>query len=69
MESPRVDKTLMDFLENCYVIPLKSPGETKIKMNEKPGQILIDSGDCRMDPEKTGKSQKRVRILTESQLS
>ena len=56
------------------VIPLNSQVKTKIKINGKLCQILVDSeatfsalnlqGACRWDPGKTGKNQQRVRILT-----
>ncbi|XP_044915224.1 uncharacterized protein LOC109500673 isoform X2 [Felis catus] len=58
------------------VISLKLQEETKIKINGKPCQILVDtrailptfnltrSGDSRWDPGETGRSQQRMRIHT-----
>ena len=58
------------------VTPFNSQGETKIKINGKPCQILVDTRatlstlnpTCleayRWDPEKTGRRQWRGRILT-----
>jgi len=46
----------------CY--SLKQPRETKIKINEKSCQILVDTRGYRGDPGKTGRSQRKVGIHT-----
>lgn len=40
---PKVDGTLAYFLVNYYVILLNSQGKTKIKNDEKPCQILLNT--------------------------
>lgn len=41
---PGTDRPLWDGLANCDVILLNNQGKVKIKLNEKPCQILVDTG-------------------------
>lgn len=68
----RVDGTRRDSPVNLRTVK----GNAKTKINERPYQILVDTGAtlstlntpcskaCRWDSEKTGRSEQSLRILT-----
>lgn len=58
MDPYRVDRTLRDFLVNCYIIPLNSQGKLKIKINGKLYQILINTGASIWGLGRVGRSQQ-----------